>query len=142
MGLYWVKRRLLLAEVVAYLLGARFALAVFSFNQLTRFFERPARQPELTVESRINHRQVVRSAIYQIHRRFPGRSTCFHRAIAAQAMLRRRGISTSIYYGAATLPGQGLVTHAWVQDGAEGVVGYLAAQKGHYHILGRYPEST
>ena len=140
-ALNWLKRQLLTAEVVGYLLLARFALTVFSFQQLTWFFERPTRQPELTGEARIGQRKEVRNAIYKIHRRFPGSTTCFHRAIAAQAMLRRRGIGTTLYYGAATLPGRGLATHAWVQDGADGVVGYLTAQREGYHILARYPES-
>jgi len=85
----------------------RFALIVFSFQQLTWFFERPTRQPELTGEARICQRKEVRNAIYRLHRRFPGSTTCFHRAIAAQAMLRRRGIGTTLYYGAQPCPGEG-----------------------------------
>jgi hypothetical protein len=133
-------RGLLTAEAAAYLLCARLAFAVFPFHQLTRFFEQAARQPELTGDARILNRREVRSAIFRVRQRFPDETTCFHRAMAAQAMLRRRGVSATVFYGAATLPGRGLATHAWVQDGAEGVVGYQVARHDGYHILARYPE--
>lgn len=131
---------LLVAEVLAHLLWARLALAICSFQQLTWFFERPARQPELTGEARTRTRQEVRSAILRMYLRFPGKTTCFHRAMAAQAMLRRRGVGVTLYYGAATLPESGLAAHAWVGDGNEGVLGHRTAQRGGYRILARYPE--
>ena len=131
--------RLVLAEAAVYLIAARLALALFSFQQLTWFFARRARQPELSGAARRRMIKEVRRAIFQIRRSGPLQTTCFHRAIAAQAMLRRRGVSATLYYGAATLPGSGLVAHAWVQDGAEGVVGHLTAQRDHYHVLARYP---
>ena len=148
-------RRGLITETVFYLLCARFALAIFSFQQLIWFFERPARQPELTGDARVRTRKEVRSAIiYTHHRVLFKQTTCFHRAIAAQAMLRRRGVSTTLYYGAARrqipseemfgsgMPERDLARHIWVQDGAEGVVGYITAQQDRYHILARYPDST
>jgi hypothetical protein len=135
-----IERRLLTAEAIVYLVSARLALVIFSFRQLTWFFERPTRQPELTGDARIWTRQKVRSAILKVYQRFPDKTTCLHRAIAAQAMLRRRRVSTTLYYGAAKMPDRGLAAHAWVQDGAEGVVGHLVAQQDRYHILARYPE--
>lgn len=135
-------RRLVVAEAVAQLLWARLAVAFCSFQRLTRVFGRPARQPELMGDARVRTRQEVRSAILTVYQRFPGKTTCFHRAMAAQAMLRRRGIGVTLYYGAATLPESGLATHAWVQDGAEGVVGHRTAQRDGYQILARYPDPS
>jgi len=64
-------------------------------------------------------------------------TTCFSRAVAAQSMLRRRGIASTLFYGVAVFPGSGLRTHVWLQDGADGIVGHLAAKD--YHPLARYP---
>lgn len=119
--------------------GARLALAVIPFRRLTPYFERPVRVPELTGPERIRQRDAVRRAILTIHRHAPAANTCLHRAIAAQAMLRRRGISTTLYYGATRRPEHPLSTHAWVQDGAEGVIGYITAQRDRCVILAAYP---
>jgi len=47
----------------------------------------------------------VRWAIWTATRHQRERVVCFPRAIAAQAMLRRRGVSTTLYYGAASQEG-------------------------------------
>jgi Transglutaminase-like superfamily len=134
-----VAPRLLLAEAIVYLLAARLALSLFSFQQLTRLFVRPAKQPELAGAERERARKEVGRAIFRVRRSSFIRTTCMHRAIAAQAMLRRRGVSTTLYYGARTLPEQGLTTHVWLQDGTQGVVGHFAA-KG-YYVLECYPQA-
>lgn len=141
-GRRWIARRLLTAEAILYLSIARLALTLVPFERLAGFFERPIRQLELTGDARVRARREVRSVIFRLYRRWPGATTCFHRAIAAQAMLRRRGVPTTLYYGAVTLPIRGLATHAWVQDGSEGVVGDITARRDHYHILACYPKSS
>lgn len=123
-----------------FLVAARVALRLLRFRQLVRFFELTPKQPEVTGTERTQLRNEVRWAISTLKRYLPFQTTCFHRAIAAQAMLRRRCIGTVMYYGAATLPEKGLSTHVWVRDGNEDIVGCLDA-KG-YHILARYPESN
>lgn len=69
------------------------------------------------------------------------KTTCLHEAMAAQAMLRRRRVGATLYYGAVTLPECGLQAHAWVQDGREGVVGHMAAYRYGYKVLACYPET-
>ena len=138
---YWQQkaaRYCLLAEAALCLGLGRVALRLLAFRQLVRFFELPPRQPEVTGAERTQLRNEVRWAISTLERHLPFQTTCFHRAIAAQAMLRRRKIGAVMYYGAATMPEKGLSAHVWVRDGDEDVVGCLAA-KG-YHILARYPE--
>lgn len=130
--------RLLLVEAMLYLLAARAALSVVPFRRLVPFFESPAKKPEITGARRELARAVVGWAIEVAAGRLPGETVCFPRAIAAQAMLRRRGVSTMLYYGAATLPQRGLTAHAWVQDGAAGVVGHQSAPD--YHVLACYPQ--
>ncbi|HRJ41100.1 MAG TPA: lasso peptide biosynthesis B2 protein [Caldilineaceae bacterium] len=139
----WRKRlaaALLLCEAFVYLLAARCALGIVPFRHLTRWMERRPRQPELTGPDRQRTVQEVRRAIFQIWHQSPLPTTCLHRAIAAQSMLRRRGVGTTLYYGAATRPAGELKTHAWVQDGNIGVVGYRVAWQDRYQVLARYPE--
>lgn len=59
--------------------------------------------------------------------------------MAAQAMLRRRGIGTTLYYGAMTSPEGQLQAHAWLQSEDGGVVGHEAAPA--YNVLATYRSS-
>jgi hypothetical protein len=139
MGAWASNRWWLLVEAGVSIFSARLALALIPFRRLTPYFERPARVPELTGPERTRQRDAVRRAILAVRWRAPAASTCLHRAIAAQAMLRRRGINATLYYGASRRPGHPLSTHAWVQDGAEGVIGYATAQRDQCVILAAYP---
>ena len=67
----------------------------------------------------------------------PRETTCFARAIAAQIILRRLGISTTMVYGAAKKPNTGLTAHVWLRTGTEGVIGHETAEE--YHVLATYP---
>ena len=131
-----MRRRLMQIEAALWLIGAKVALKFVPFARLARLFERPTRGPELRGEARALAISTVRWTIQSTARRLPGHIVCFPRGIAAQAMLRRRGISTTLIYGAATLPGQGLTGHVWVMDGDEGVIGHKKA--GDYRELARY----
>lgn len=119
------RERLLRAEAAVYLIVAKLALELVPFRWLVHVFERELRAPELHGAARGAARREVRRAVH--HVALPLRMACFPKAIAAQAMLRRRGVPTTLYWGAARLPGEGLSGHAWLQDGEAGVVGSHAA---------------
>ena len=127
----------LVTETVIHLLLARFALAAFPFRRITWLISRQSRRPELSGRERRLARLTVNRAIFYVWKHFPMKTTCFHRALAAHLMLRRRGVSTALHYGAATLADRGLTGHVWLQDGLEFVVGRDAAK--HHHALARYP---
>ena len=129
-------RCLRLAEALLFLMVARLVLRWLPFRQLTRLLSRPVPK-ELLGQARRQARREVRRALLVLWRRGPLPSTCFHRGIAAQLMLRRRGVASVLYYGAATLPGRGLTGHVWVRDGAAWVVGRAGARN--LQVLGRYP---
>ena len=133
-----ISRKILLFEAMFYLMLAKLALMSLSFKTLVLYMNRATRQPELQGEERKIIKNLVRWSVLQATHALPGKTTCFPRGIAAQAMLRRRRISTTLFYGAATQSGKGFVSHVWVQDGNEGVIG-LRAAKG-YKIIARYPE--
>lgn len=132
------RRLALLAEAALALVIAKLALRAFPFRHLVRVFSLRPSRPELEGVARAQVREEVSWAISAAARRLPVSFACFPRAIAAQAMMRRRGVGATLYYGAARVPSQGLTTHVWVQDGAVGVVGHLEAS--HFRMLACYPE--
>jgi hypothetical protein len=52
-------------------------------------------------------------------------------------MLRRRGVPSVLYYGAALDNGSGLSTHVWVRDGDVDVIGGEIADR--FAILATFP---
>lgn len=132
------QRRGLLLEAALSLILARLALRVVPFRRLKPFFIRPVHGPEVDGPARERLRREVVWAISRTARFLPGKTVCFPRGIVAQAMLRRRGVATTLYYGVTTGNSNGSTAHVWVQDGAQGVVGHRDIAT--YHILARYPE--
>lgn len=133
-----IRQQCLLIEAVICLLLARLALALVSFRRLTKFMGRTMTYPEVMGAERERLRSEVAWAVTAAAEHLPVKMVCFPRGIAAQAMLRRRLIAATIFYGVAKLPGRGLIAHVWVQDGASGVVGHQVAAQ--YAVLMHYPE--
>ena len=52
---------------------------------------------------------------------------CFPQGLAAHWMLHRRGVATTLIYGARPDGSRGIEAHVWVCDGAEPVIGAEAA---------------
>lgn len=156
-------RRYLL-EAISCLILARLALRVIPFRWLTSYFTRPAELPDASYAKREqvwkssllksytphkekitgDERKLLREGIQWLINEaawfLPGETACFARAIAAQSILRRLGIGTTLYYGATTHIAGGLTAHVWLQDGAAGIIGHDTAQR--YHILARYPDKS
>jgi len=132
-----LKDLLLFTEAWVCLLAARAAIRTVSYRHLEPLFGRRPRRPERSGAEREEGRRRVQRAVRAAARRLPVPSTCFCEAVAAQIMLRRRGIGTTLYYGAATFPERGLTAHVWLRDGREGVVGHWTAAG--YHVLACYP---
>lgn len=134
-------RQLLLVEIVIHLLLARLALRLLPFRWLVWWFQRPVRQPELQGAARRAVCEDMRIAIYFTNEWLALKAVCFPVSIAAQTLLRRRGVSTTLYYGAATIPDSvadlgKLTAHVWLQDGAEGIVGHEDISQ--FQILAHY----
>lgn len=60
--------------------------------------------------------------------RLPWRPVCFPRGLAAQWMLRRRGIGSTLHHGVARNATKALVAHVWVTHRDENVIGSAAAR--------------
>jgi hypothetical protein len=65
---------------------------------------------------------------------------CFQQGLAAQLMLRRRGIPSVLYYGAAQDDKSGLYAHVWVRDGDVDVIGGEIAHR--FAILAAFPRTN
>jgi len=131
--------RLLLVEATAWLALSSIAIATLPFRYIMSIAARPACHSSPAKEVRMAIVQHIRWSILVCARQLPWGTACFHKGLAAQWMLRRRGVPTVLYYGAA-LDGAGLRSHVWVKEGAVDVVGgELAPQFG---ILASFPASA
>ncbi len=111
--------RRLLFEAAAFLALARMAILVVPFPRLARRFERPvaaANGDGATIAA-------VRRAVETAARHVPWNAVCLPQAMAAKAMLARRGYGSALHLGAARRDGQRLTAHAWLVSGGEVVVG-------------------
>lgn len=79
----------------------------------------------------------VRWAVTACARRVPFRALCFEQGLAAQVMLRRRGIRSTLYYGAKLDANRTLVAHVWVCHGNVGVIG--ADTRDGFNTLASFP---
>lgn len=132
------RQQFLLMEASLYLMSARLLLAVLPFRLLTKIVGRLLKYPEVVGPVRERFCNEVAWAVTAAADHLPIRLVCFPRGIAAQAMLRRRRVAATMYYGVANLPERGLAAHVWVQDGSCGVVGHQIA--GTYAVMMRFPE--
>ncbi len=68
--------------------------------------------------------------------RVPWRTVCFQEGLAAHWMLRRRGVASTLHYGAARAASDGLAAHVWVSVAGRPVVG---GDGGGYARLASFP---
>jgi hypothetical protein len=122
--------RLLLAQAIVWLALARLALLVVPFQQLAKRFGKMVppgagndAQPALSA-AQFALAQNISWAITRAARYVPFRAVCLPQAIAAQTMLRRRGIASVMHFGVLKKPGEELAAHAWLNAAQIEVTGY------------------
>src|SRR5258706_2976274 len=93
--------RMLLAEAATCLGIAALAVAVVPFRHVGNVAGRQARKPSRSEKDTLPIVDRVRWAVEAAARRVPWRALCFEQGLAAQQMLRRRGVQSVLYYGAA-----------------------------------------
>ena len=129
-------RRILL-EATLWLAAANLTIAFLPFRQVGRLAARPIGRQKLPPQTRVREVERVRRAIIIAARRVPWRAVCFQQGLAAQLMLRRRGVPSVLYYGAALGNGSDLSAHVWVRDGDVDVIG--GENSSHYAQLATFP---
>jgi hypothetical protein len=150
--------RLFLLRTVLDLLFARIALRIVPFRWMVRLFERPPRGPVATfarrkriessspvsysvsanviTDTEQEYYQKGAGGIIELAAFFlPWDTACFPRAVAAQAILRRLGVGTTLFYGVKPFEGR-MAAHVWLQNGNATVVGHH--EPGEYRVLASY----
>jgi len=127
-------------EAASYLTAASLAIRFVPFRRLIPLFTRALPCAEVTGPERMRAIADVRYAVLSAAALLPNRPVCFPRAVAAQAMLRRRGVGTTLHYGVNTAPDRGLNAHVWLTAGDEGVVGQEAAAQ--FPVLATYSNAS
>jgi hypothetical protein len=114
-----MRQRLLLLEAALCLGFARLLLLTVPFGRLAPWLQRApdaARLEPATV-------QAVRQAVTIAARNVPWNAVCLPQAMAAKAMLARRGHGSALHLGAGRAAAGGFMAHAWLVAGGEIVVG-------------------
>jgi hypothetical protein len=70
----------------------------------------------------------VRQAVTVAARNVPWNAVCLPQAMAAKAMLARRGQGSALHLGAGKAEAGGFMAHAWLVAGGEIVIGEAGAQ--------------
>jgi hypothetical protein len=127
--------RFLLVEALVYIAVARGFVAFVPFRRLAAMLSRSALADPKSGSDEIVVR--VRWAVQVWASRVPWRAMCFEQGLAAHLMLRRRGVNSVLYYGAAPNIEGRLAAHVWVlYKGANVVGGEIASQ---FAVLATFP---
>jgi hypothetical protein len=129
--------RSILLEATLWLVVSGLAIAILPFHQVGRLASRPIKRPEPSPRVRSTEVKRIRQALGVSASRVPFRAVCFQQGLAAQFMLRWRGIPSVLYYGATLDNGSGLSAHVWVRDGDVDVIGCEMASR--YTQLAAFP---
>jgi Transglutaminase-like superfamily len=130
------RRRALLPEAVLCLWAARLALIVVPFPRLAPrlgSFVPPTdvRASAASTAATPDHTTIAEEvgwAVTRAARYVPFRAVCLPQAMAAQVMLKRRGVKSVMHFGAAKGADKPLDAHAWLDAAGVEVTGYPVAE--------------
>ncbi|WAH57641.1 lasso peptide biosynthesis B2 protein [Pseudomonas silvicola] len=135
----WATRRLT-AEAAVWLVLAAVALKVLPFRWIAARCGAtggPAQAVDPGIQAMPLLPQVGR-AVERAARRLPLRLACLPQALAAKAMLQRRGIVSTLHLGMALAEGRQMKAHAWLTASGVGVIG-MAFRPGYTELAGFTP---
>jgi Transglutaminase-like superfamily len=113
-------RRVFLREAAVTLLLARFAVRFLPSARLFNWADRPAKRVYRFAVDDVNW--VAWAIEHSATLRGMDDALCLPRALAAHAMLRRRGIASRLCLGVART-GDEIAAHAWIEVGERKIVG-------------------
>ncbi len=130
------RRRLLAIEAVAWLLLARLALIFIPFPRLARrlgTFVPPNDARALQARGGGTRdaalfAEEIGWAVTRSARYVPFKAVCLPQAMAARVMLKRRGVSSVLHFGAGKGQDKPLDAHAWLDAAGVEVTGYPVAK--------------
>lgn len=112
----------LLTEASCFLVLAGTVIRFLPFRRVLATAGRTPGVPPPDPSARENIGARVGWAVRASAARLPWRPLCFPQGLAAQWMLRRRGIDSTFYYGGQVCDGD-VRAHVWVADGDVPIVG-------------------
>ena len=121
--LTWAERRLVLEATIC-LAAARIAVLTVPFRIIVRWV---SRSPENSACDDLLRRQVA-WAIDVAAKNVPWNAVCLPQAMAAKAMLARRGCGSTFHLGAGFDENGKFVAHAWLAANGEIIVGAAGIQ--------------
>lgn len=108
------------AEAFVLVVLAAPAVRLLPFRVVGRLASIPIRNPVDDPSRRAVLLERIGWAVDVAARRSPLRAVCFERGLAAQIMARRRGVGTTLHYGARMTGSAELEAHVWVTcDGSD-----------------------
>ncbi|MBO9713962.1 lasso peptide biosynthesis B2 protein [Sphingomonas sp.] len=124
--------RAMLVEATAALLVARARLVFQPFRAIARRFGElvPPSDPRVAAHrapagpDAQAYAERVSWAVTRAALHVPFRAVCLPQAIAAHAMLRRRGVASAVHFGAMKGASSGIDAHAWLDAAGVEVTGY------------------
>lgn len=130
-GAGW-SRQALVAEASASMLAARLRLLVTPFPKVASTLgefvapsdPRVAERAAATTPEAAATARTIRWAVTAAAPFMPFRSVCLQQAMAAHAMLKRRGISSVMHFGAQPSGARAIDAHAWLDAAGVKVTGY------------------
>lgn len=129
------RRQLLVAEASACMAIARLHLALYPFSRVAKGFGAfvPPDDPRVLArgapagEDQARTAKAVGWAVRTAAPWMPFRSVCLQQAMAAHAMLKRRGIASAMHFGAGKSAEKPIDAHAWLDAAGVKVTGYPVA---------------
>nr|WP_319566041.1 lasso peptide biosynthesis B2 protein [uncultured Rhodoferax sp.] len=117
----------LLAEAAIGLVLAGAAIRLLPFRRILHLASIKASSPVICPETREQIGLRVRWAVNACASRMPWHPLCFPQGLAAQWMLRRRGVTSTFFYGVMVV-GEDIEAHVWVCDGDTPIIGGRAPE--------------
>jgi hypothetical protein len=118
-------RRMYLREAAVMLIVARLAVRFVAPARVFAWADRPLRRIHRFAADEVNW---ISWAVEYLGARPWTNALCLPRALAAHAMLRRRGVASRLCLGVARRDGGELTAHAWVEIGKDKIVGGGSAE--------------
>ncbi len=116
--------RRLLCEALAALALARIAMACIPFRRIAAWLGTPGLAgPDAVSPQQDRVAALVGWAVSVLGPRVPWDGRCLAQALAATAMLRRRGIEGTVSFGVSAAHAPGFTAHAWLRVGSRIVTG-------------------
>lgn len=122
--------KLLVFEAVGALALARLCVITLPFRRLAPWLRRAPESDQFDPELAVR----VRNAVMTAAKHVPWNAVCLPQAMAAKAMLARRGCGSSFHLGASFDANKKIVAHAWLEGGGGVVIG-AGGMEGMTHLV-------